>query len=241
MFHEITSENFNDDCEYKLAQLRAKQAEEKRLLALYIQHIQKTGESNYPVLVSLIQDCFEVEQSSQGLLTQAQIQQLSKRLDEDINCIESAINNIYWNLEELKVCLENKKNISSREQGISEQLQEYLSQLNDGSKDIIQLFNKYINVDIYSKKDQSEEAKKAQIWKECCEDIRYFCEFLNKHLQVEMIKQDYAYSQKEPIYFKRIYDYQELLLETARSLKLEISYTLEGKQTGGNFASKSSL
>ena len=240
MVNGITPGNFNNDYDNDLEQLQAKQAEEKRLLSLYIQHIKKTGESNYPALVSLVEDFFEVENSSEGLLTQYQIQQFSKRLDDNMKSIKSAVSKINLNLEELKNCLKNDKNSSSREQGISEQLQEGLGQINHCSKDITKLVKRYLEVDQYSEKDKSEEAKNAMKLKEDFQDIRYFCEFLNKHLQVEMIKQDYADSIKEPIYMRRIYKYQDLLLEKASSLKQIIIFILESKRTGGKFSSKDS-
>jgi hypothetical protein len=56
-----------------------------------------------------------------------------------------------------------------------------------------------------------------------------------------MIKQDYSLTRQEPHYFQQIYEYQNLLLTEAGSLKDSIELELEERRTGGIFASKDSV
>ncbi|MFP4133788.1 MAG: hypothetical protein ACLFTJ_06495 [Halothece sp.] len=220
-----------------LAELKAKQAKEKRLLRLVVQFIQKTGECNYPPLVDRLRDWFEVENSSAGLLTQHQIQDLEQRLDYAITTIEAAIQLINVSLQELKNCLKHPESVSSREQGISEQFQDSLHNINYQVADIIEQAKKYLCSEMNSK----ENTQSNQEEKESIHDLRYFCAYLNEYLQVEKIKQDYSLTRQEPPYLQRIDDYQNSLLTEAEALKESIKSELEERRTGGNFASKESV
>lgn len=220
-----------------LAALKAKQAQEKRLLSLVVRYIQNTGECNYLPLVNLLRDWFEVDNSLAGLLTQHQIEDVKQRLDYGITTIEAAIELITISLQELKSCLEHPESISSREQGISEQFQDSLHNINYQVADIIEQAKKYLHLEINAK----ENTQNQQDLKEKIHDIRYFCAYLNEYLQVEMIKQDYSLTRQEPHYFQQIYEYQNLLLTEAGSLKDSIELELEERRTGGIFASKESV
>jgi len=221
-----------------LAQLQQKQAYEKRLLHLLIQQIKETGECSYPDLVSLADSVYEVEQAQAGeLLTNQQLDVLCQRLERNVTNIETAVESLQQNLAELTSCLQNAEDISSREQGINQQIQQAVCSIHRGVSDLIRQAQIYLLSEENVKKEDSEQAQQQKDWKKQLHDLRYFCDYLDQYLQVNVIKEDFIASQYQPHYFRRIENYQQLLVRTASQLKDDIKLALEDKRTEGKFAS----
>lgn len=221
-----------------LAQLQQKQAYEKRLLNLFIHAVQETGECSYPDLVTLADNVYEVEQAQAGeLLTNRQLDLLNQRLEQDVTDIETAVESLQQNLAELTSCLQNAEDISSREQGIDQQIQQAVCSIHRGISDLIRQAHTYLPLQEKVKKKNSEKAQQQQDWKKQLHDLRYFCDYLDQHLQVSVIKEDFIASQYREHYFRRVEDYQQLLVRNASRLKDDIKLALEDKRPGGKFAS----
>jgi len=230
--------------ETSLAQLQQKQAYEKRLLHLFVQSVKETGECSYPDLVSLADSVYEVEQAAAGdVLTNRQLETLCQRLDRDVSEVEKAVESLQQNLAELSSCLQNAQELSSREQGVDEQIQKAVCEIHRAVHDLIGQAQKYLPLEekIDKKDKDSEKARQQQQWKKQLHDLRYFCDYLEQHLQVNLIKEDFVASQYQQHYFRRVEDYQQLLVRNANRLKEDIKLGLEDKRTGGKFASTERL
>lgn len=224
-----------------LRALEEKQAEEKRLLRLFIQSIQQTGECNYPAFVNLAHDIFSVENAKGENFTQEQLQQLSARINNSIAIITEAVTTINYNLKQLNKCLNTPEKAEISEHEISFNLQKALRDLRSNALELVTQTRKYFPLSQTIKYGESEEAHQQHELKRAIRDINYICSYLDEHLQVEMIKQDYIASGHQPYYFRRIDYYKDLLVTQANALGKQVLLELENKRTGGKFASVAAL
>ena len=232
---QSTTRRTNLEQDSALLALQQKQAEEKRLMGLLIQNIQHTGECDYPALVALAEDTLAVEQSGGELLTQPQLQQLSQRLNHDLFLIEQAVTTINGNLDHLRHLIHSPETAASDWQLIGRHLRQAMTQLHNGVGDVIKQAKIYLPLNQKVKNSSSELAYEQMGWKQEIDDLDYICDYLDEHLQVEMIRKDYVNGGKLPLYFARLAHYQSLLPQLGKSLTGEILSQLEQKRTGGKF------
>jgi len=231
-----TSRRTNLEQDSAVIALEQKQAQEKRLMGLFIQGVQHTGECHYPALIALVEDTFAVAESSGELLTQFQLQQLSQRLDSDLIALKEAVNTINQNLDHLRDLVHSPETAPLNGQIIGRQLRQAMNKIHQGVSDLIKQARVHLPLDIKAKNRNSELAREQESWKQAIRDLDYICDYLDEHLQVEMIRKDYADSGKQPLYFSRLAYYQSLLPQRGKELTGEILRQLEKKRTGGKFA-----
>jgi hypothetical protein len=224
-----------------LLNLEEKQAEEKRLLGLLIQSIQQTGECNYPALVHLAHDIFSVENANGESFTQEQLQQLLARIKNSMEIISETVAVINYNLKQLNQCINAPEKADISEYQISRNLQKALRELRSNAIELVTQAHKYLPLSKTIKDGQSELAHQQYELQREIRDIYYICNYLDEHLQVEIIKQDYVASGRQPHYFRRINSYKELLVTQANALGKQVLLELENKRTGGKFASAAAL
>jgi hypothetical protein len=113
--------------------------------------------------------------------------------------------------------------------------------LRSNAIELVTQAHKYLPLSKTIKDGQSELAHQQYELQREIRDIYYICNYLDEHLQVEIIKQDYVASGRQPHYFRRIDSYKELLVTQANALGKQVLLELENKRTGGKFASAAAL
>lgn len=217
---------------------REQQEYQLRLLSLWIDLVKQTGEIDYPELVTLLNQVFEVDNApAYAVLMPATIDTLVANLRAAQADILAAAGQIQQSLQQLGDAIALSNLTQTQEQEIEREIRQGTERFLLAIEWVLDISDRYAYMPLQKpakKRKVTADDIDAEWIRKLMNDLKYIREYIAEQAQVRIVKNEFLPGDSQKSYFRRLYKYLEIAPGLAEILGNFVQKIIERKVAGGD-------